>query len=320
MDIKKDQENKLEKEYIDYTNLIFNEVIIIDTNKIDELRQYKDINFSNSIFNNDVIFENCEFKKDIIFKDTRFKKNISFINCIFYGDCIFKNINFNKDITNKNIFIKSKIKGQKLVFEKVHNLPKLDGVYLSHCCKLILKDIVYEKKDYKYAKVNYRIAKNQASIIGDYEKLGHYYYMERYYGGKCIKRKNFDSYIEYVNTKFIDLLSRYAIGYGEKPINIFVISFLIISIFALFYMFTGLKNINNEFIGLNTIKNCNINKIIKDYIDLWYFSMITFTTVGYGDMLVINVLGKILVSIEVFLGLTMAASWASVIFRKISRK
>ncbi|MDM8129530.1 ion channel, partial [Paraclostridium benzoelyticum] len=44
-----------------------------------------------------------------------------------------------------------------------------------------------------------------------------------------------------------------------------------------------------------------------------------FSTVGYGDMTGINIAGKVLVSIEVFIGVTMGASWASVIFRKMSR-
>jgi hypothetical protein len=320
MDIKRIQNNKTKDDYIDYNNLIFDEVIIIDTRKVDALNQYNDIDFSNSIFNKDIIFENCEFKKNIIFKNTTFKSNILFINCIFNGDCTFKNINFNKDMTNKKIFIKSKVKGQKLIFENIKNMPRLDGVFFSHCCKVILKDVFYEKKDYEYAKVNYRIAKNQSSIIGDYEKVGNYYYMERFYGGKCIKREDFSSGMEYINTKFIDLLSKYAIGYGEKPLNIFIISFFIVSIFAILYMFAGVKNINNEIIGLAVNKKYSINESIKDYIDLWYFSMITFSTVGYGDMIVNSVFGKLLVSLEVFFGVTMAASWASVIFRKISRK
>ncbi|MEN2257899.1 potassium channel family protein [Paraclostridium benzoelyticum] len=81
-------------------------------------------------------------------------------------------------------------------------------------------------------------------------------------------------------------------------------------------MITGI-NYNNEIIKIDKFKN--IHDFIKTYIDLWYFSMITFSTVGYGDMTVINIAGKVLVSIEVFIGVTMGASWASVIFRKMSR-
>ena len=195
-------------------------------------------------------------------------------------------------------------------------MPRLDGIIFSNCTKVLLKDIKYGKNNYENAKINYRIAKNQCSITGDYKKLGHYYYMERYYGGKCIKRSGFRGNIQYINAKFIDFLSRIIIGYGEKPLNIFIISFFIISLFAILYMVAGVKY-NDKIIKIGEVKN--IYELIKNYIDLWYFSMITFSTVGYGDMTVINIAGKALVSIEVFLGVTMGASWASVIFRKMSR-
>ncbi|GAA0709544.1 potassium channel family protein [Paraclostridium ghonii] len=313
--IKKNEKDK-KTECIDYTNLIFDDVIVINARKIYELSQNRNIDFSNEIFNKDVLFDNCEFKKDIFFENIIFKNNVSFNNCIFYCDCIFKNVEFSKELTSKKIFIHSTIKGQKLSFENIKNIPRLDGIFFSNCCKVLLKDIKYEKYDYENAKINYRIAKNQSSITGDYEKLGHYYYMERYYGGKCIKRSNFRSNMQYINAKFIDFLARIIIGYGEKPLNIFIISFFIISVFAILYMITGIKY-NNEIIKINN--SSNFWDVIKNYINLWYFSMITFSTVGYGDMIVINITGKILVIIEVFLGVTMGASWASVIFRKMSR-
>lgn len=313
--IKKSTKDK-KIEYIDYTNLIFDDVIVINTSKIYELSQDENIDFSNIIFNKDVVFDNCEFKKSIFFENSIFKNNVSFNNCIFYGDCIFKNVEFSKELTGKKIFIHSTIKGQKLSFENIKNMPRLDGIIFSNCCKVLLKDIKYEKDDYENAKINYRIAKNQSSATGDYEKLGHYYYMERYYGGRCIKRSSFRSNIQYINAKFMDFLSRIIIGYGEKPLNIFIISFFIVSIFAILYMIIGIKY-NNEIIKISSCSS--FSEAIKNYVDLWYFSMITFSTLGYGDMIVTNMAGKVLVSIEVFLGVTMGASWASIIFRKMSR-
>lgn len=308
--------NFKKKQCIDYTNLIFDEVVIINTDKLYELSQNEDIDFSNALFKKDVIFDNCRFEKNIIFRNVIFKSNVSFKNCVFYGDCIFENVDFAENLTSEKIFIHSKIKGQKVHFENIKNMPRLDGIIFSNCSKVLLKNIEYSKNDYENAKINYRIAKNQCSVTGDYEKLGHYYYMERYYGGRCIKRSTFRSNMQYINAKFMDFLSRIIIGYGEKPLNIFIISFFIISLFAILYMITGVKY-NDKIIKIGEVKN--IYELIKNYIDLWYFSMVTFSTVGYGDMIVINIAGKALVSIEVFLGVTMGASWASVIFRKMSR-
>jgi hypothetical protein len=47
--------------------------------------------------------------------------------------------------------------------------------------------------------------------------------------------------------------------------------------------------------------------------------MVTFTTVGYGDMVVTSSVGKILVSLEVFFGVTIAAAWASVVIKRMTR-
>lgn len=64
-----------------------------------------------------------------------------------------------------------------------------------------------------------------------------------------------------------------------------------------------IKTLNNELIGISikTLSQHSLVEILNTYIDLWYFSMVTFTTVGYGDMIVTTTIGKILVGLEVFL-------------------
>lgn len=306
--------NKKQNYFKGYSNYIFNKDSLKAIDMAQVVKKYDDIDFSNSIFEENIVFDSYEFYGDIVFENTVFKKNVSFKNCIFNGDCIFINVCFNETSKSKKIFIKSRVKGQHFIFKNIKNMPRLDGIKFSSCTKLILEDLKFKNKDYEYAKLIYRIARNQANEIGDYERVGHYYYLERYYGGKIIKRENYNTTGEYLSNKCFDLLSKYTIGYGEKPFNIFIISFLIISLFALIYMFIGIKTLNDTFISINESSN-----FIKTYIDAWYFSMATFSTVGYGDMVPITSLGKILASIEVFLGVTMAASWASVIIKRMSR-
>ncbi|MFR3499944.1 MAG: pentapeptide repeat-containing protein, partial [Paraclostridium bifermentans] len=129
------------KQCIDYTNLIFDEVVIINSDKLYELSKNKNIDFSDALFKKDVIFDNCRFEKNITFKNITFENNVSFKNCVFYGDCIFKNVGFSRELTSEKIFIHSKIKGQKVSFENIKNLPRLDGIIFSNCTKVLLKDI-----------------------------------------------------------------------------------------------------------------------------------------------------------------------------------
>ncbi|MGL5752231.1 MAG: potassium channel family protein [Paraclostridium sp.] len=302
-----------------YSFKIINKELLNTIDLEDDIKKYKHIYISNSRFEEEVTFDNYEFHGHIIFENVVFDKGVSFKKCIFHGDCIFVNIKFSNESKNKKLFLKSKVKGQCFVLINTTNTPRLDGAIFSNCSKVILEDLKFNKVDYEYAKFIYRIARNQASVIGDYERVGHYYYLERYYGGKILKQESFNNKKEYLNHKFFDLLSKYTIGYGEKPWNIFIISFCIISVFAILYMFTGIRNIDGTIISINFDNEYTLKQFTRDYIDCWYFSMATFSTVGYGDMIVITIIGKILSSIEVFMGITMGASWASVIIKKMSR-
>lgn len=303
----------------EYKSMMFDGKLMKIIDVKSEMKKYKNIKFSESVFEEDVIFDSYEFEGDVIFENTVFNGIVSFKNCIFHGDCIFINVKFSNQCKNNKIFMKSKVKGQYFVLKNIKNIPRLDGIIFSNCSKLVLEDLFFKKEEYEYAKFVYRVARNQANSIGDYERVGHYYYLERYYGGKNIKKENFNNTKEYMSNKCFDLLSKYTIGYGEKPFNIFIISFFIISIFALLYMFTGIRSLDNEIIEISLSGQFDIENLLKSYMDLWYFSMATFSTVGYGDMVVTTAMGKILASIEVFIGVTMAASWASVIIKRMSR-
>lgn len=49
-----------------------------------------------------------------------------------------------------------------------------------------------------------------------------------------------------------------------------------------------------------------------------YFSTVTFTTVGYGDITPVNI-SIFLSGVEMFLGLTMMGIWTATLARKITR-
>lgn len=282
---------------------------------------YKKLNFDGAIFKKRANFSNYEFICDVSFNYVNFNDYTTFINSIFLGNCNFYKTSFNKKYLNEKIFEKVKFKGQNLVINNVSNLPRMDGILFCSATKFMFRDTEYKKGEYLYGKINYRIARNQAHKIGDLERIGYYYYKERAYGSKIMKSSDYPTHSEYLYARFFDRLSKYAIGYGERPWNILIVTVLIISIFAFLYMFVGISTIDNKIIGLDfrNIRNYPFEELINMYVDLWYFSMITFSTVGYGDMIVTTILGKILVTIEVFLGVTIGATWASVVIKRMIR-
>ena len=78
-------------------------------------------------------------------------------------------------------------------------------------------------------------------------------------------------------------------------------------------IYKGLK------LDLKNINSYSISQIIKMYIEFWYFSVITFSTVGFGDMIINGIIGKILVCFEVFIGITIQSTWAALIIKRMFR-
>lgn len=148
--------------------------------------------------------------------------------------------------------------------------------------------------------------------------MSYYYYNERNYTSNFLKSSRYKGYSDYLTNEFFDFLSKYIIGYGEKPFRLLCISVFIISLFALIYMFTGLNTMDYGLVKINLSKNMyTFNEIIIYYLEAWYFSMITFSTVGYGEIIALGIFGKVFVCLEVFLGITIHATWTSVLFSRL---
>ena len=302
----------------DFRGFIFEDDFIVrDVIKYDYLK----LNFDESIFKKKVFFNKYEFKKNITFNYTDFRGYVSFESSVFQENLEMTRTKFNKKYIANKAFEKVHFNGQAFVITSVKNLPRLEGIIFSPCTKLVLRYVKYSKKYALYGKINYRIARTQANIIGDNERIGYYYYNERNYASKIMKNSDYPKYSAYLNEKFFDSLSKYTIGYGEKPWRLLVTTIIVISMFAFSYMFCGVKNSSGNIIGLNVnnINSYSIKDIINIYLDLWYFSTVAFTTLGYGDLAVTTFLGKLLVCIEAFSGVTIGSTWASLVIKRMIR-
>ncbi len=57
--------------------------------------------------------------------------------------------------------------------------------------------------------------------------------------------------------------------------------------------------------------------IVKSFVDAFYFTIITLTTIGYGDITPTTELGRIVIAGEGIVGFVLFATLASMIYRKI---
>jgi len=319
--------------------------------KIEKLRniEFKYNTFTNCKFNN-IEFYNCTFFGNI-FSNCLFK-NVIFVNCNFYNinecilicnsktifiDCQFKNCNMEKSIFQNvdlhNIkFEHTNLKGA--ILKKVY----INNVCITDCDCRSFKIINSDVKEFEFEdnyltkfdehtfidkiKIDKRYKKSYAVAFKVYKGIaskfeanallnnaGEYYYMS-----KCMEYKSLTG-MNKVKAAIFWLLC----GYGERPTFALITSLEIVLVFAIMYMLTGLSVgeyvISYKDVSLQGFPYQNLD---RDFMKSLYFSIVTFTTVGYGDITPIGY-SVLLSGIEMMLGVTMVGIWTATLARKITR-
>lgn len=112
-------------------------------------------------------------------------------------------------------------------------------------------------------------------------------------------------------SKAIDLFC----GYGEAPMRVIGFSLALIFICAILYMFTGLSY-SDEVHIFNLDNGLKANLVLL--FNCIYYSVVTFTTLGYGDFTPIG-LSRAIAAIEAFTGSFTIALYVVVFVKKMTR-
>lgn len=107
-------------------------------------------------------------------------------------------------------------------------------------------------------------------------------------------------------------------GYGERPL--FTLASIIINtlLFGLIYMFSGI-NAGGDIIKYSLSGSTPILQVISDYGKCIFFSITTFSTVGYGNYIPLGCISMVASGIHMFLGVSLCALFTGCVFRKIAR-
>jgi voltage-gated potassium channel Kch len=70
-------------------------------------------------------------------------------------------------------------------------------------------------------------------------------------------------------------------GYGEEPLRVVIFTNVIIFLFAILYFFSGVSFSGNVLVYSST---ASMSDNIYTFANSLYFSVVTFTTRGYGDL------------------------------------
>lgn len=212
-----------------------------------------------------------------------------------YQKWTFKDCNLDFKATNSNIF-KWKVEGNQFQCSLEHS--DLES------CQFIESESKSKDSNTGASRFHRKI-KLLYSRVGDNLKAGQHFYKEKQFEQKSLLRpqyhyfdkvrseKNtfkkwgiyFCSYLKSLNLLFQNLLW----GFGEKPVRVFIwATFVIIMSAFLFYYHP-------------------LSKTHDNIVNSFYFSVVSFTTLGYGEITQNNTFLKLYAALEALIGLSIMA-------------
>lgn len=161
---------------------------------------------------------------------------------------------------------------------------------------------------------SYLIIANYFETEKDYESYSYYFYNSKKLSNLSLKTR------DRAKNNLVDMMC----GYGEKWERGLYFSLISIFMFAFIYM-SGLE-VNADY-SINYTLTTNLNifntsywiEFARDYWHCLYFSMMTFTTVGYGNMQASSFASQVFSFIQMFLGIVIMTITTGSLLRKILR-
>jgi uncharacterized protein YjbI with pentapeptide repeats len=273
------------------------------------------VNIGNVTFKGEAYFNHATFKRFADFRYTIFEKDVNFIWATMPAG---KNLTLkvkNRAILSfertflENVYLELDI--EKEVFIDFTNaILRNTKIKKEELDSYILQE---KRKEYSQAKEIYLLLKNNFHSIGRYEDESWAFKKE-----KDMERKsyfNFKTIHKWLWSCFLNGIY----GYGERPWNVILSAGILIFAFALLFSLIGIgtpeiielkgtavhQNSGNivDLVSKGLLKN----NVIRNFPDSLYFSLITFTTLGYGDFRPLEGWGRILAGSEAFIGAFMMA-------------
>ncbi|WP_234572200.1 potassium channel family protein [Rhodohalobacter sp. 614A] len=204
--------------------------------------------------------------------------------------------------------IEGAIKTYKYAYDRAFEAKdnRLQSIFYFHIMK--------SKELLKKENIHYYISKsgNYARIKNRYDSKFSQYLSEYIFG----QTDYFINILKYLGLKLLRLLC----GYGERPQNVIISGALTVLFFSPLFMINGIR-VNEKVIDytLDVTSFPTINyEYLSDIGNSLYFSMITFTTLGYGDASPIG-LSKLFASLESFFGAIFISLFIFTLARQVQR-
>jgi len=258
---------------------------------------YAQVRFENCTFNGNAFFDNTYFKGEVNFNESTFKKLANFENTVFEDRVLFYGANFQEaDFTG--VKFEKDYEGGEHAFRLAKVTQQGKGDYQK------AGDFYYQEMEYKRKKIREKIKSSSAPLKRPYTQ--DYWYKKFFKLSFGFAYKKLIFLVKWFRYVFPFEVMKVLCGYGEKPRMVIVSSIVIIIVWALLYSL------------LKTITPLR-QSFWSRFTDSVYFSLVTFTTLGYGDIVPESTLGRILSGAEGFIGGFMMALFVLVLSKRWTR-
>jgi len=234
--------------------------------------------FRNAVFQGVASFDGCTFEGVATFKNATISLDAKFRTTVFKGYSLFGNARFESSARFANTHF---VKGANFAETKFLGQTDFGGVYSSSRAIPVYDSIFFARRRYGDDESFWRFVKQTTLDAGYYQLAGECFYNERC---ASLRRKLHGIGYENLSTprRILRLLAglrllpelvfgKLLFGYGERPVRVLVAAVMLILVCALLYAKKGML------IYAGTAQK-------HSFIQGLYFSTVTFTTLGYGDL------------------------------------
>jgi len=234
--------------------------------------------FRNAEFCGITGFDGCTFNGVVTFKGAVFRKDAKFRTAAFNGYCLLGGADFGASARFTNSHF---AKGANFSGVKFRGGTDFDGVYSSSRAVPAYEAVSFGRRRYGEDESFWRFIKQSAQEAGYYQRAGECFYNER-----CarLRGKLYGPNYEQLSLprrmlrRFYSIrllpelvFGRFLFGYGERPVRVLAAGALIVLVCAAFYAQPGALVYRHGDAEPSLLQGL-------------YFSTITFTTLGYGDL------------------------------------
>jgi ion channel/pentapeptide repeat protein len=170
------------------------------------------------------------------------------------------------------------------------------------------EDLALAKDYYEQAEEVYRNLRMITEKQGLFEQAGQFFQNEM-----AMRRMQMPLFsLHRIISKFVDLFC----GYGERPSRVVAFTLVVIGVFSLLFFYSGIQS-GGQMIAFDS--SLGISDNFKYYLSSLYFSVVTYTTLGYGDIAPTLGISRFLAAVEALIGGFTLALFVVVFVKKMTR-